>query len=116
MGPCGHGSDEPAGPCQCCAWLDVSRPARAASGLTVVRGWAVPDHVHPSGEGKGAGVRCGPRGLCLPVSLSFSPEASITLSAFPLEAGMPHEVCLSSVLLRGEPRAQGNGREAQTEL
>lgn len=115
MGPCGHGSDEPLGRASVVRGLMFPGQHGPRQGSLVVRGWAVPDHVHPSGEGKGAGVRCGPRGLCLPVSLS-SPEASVTLSAFPLEAGMPHEVCLSSVLLRGEPRAQGNGREAQTEL
>lgn len=53
VGPCGHGSDESAGPCQCCVWLDVSQPARATAGLTVVRGWAVPDHTSKwGGEGR----------------------------------------------------------------
>lgn len=42
--------------------------------------------------GRGRALVCigGSRGLCLPVSVSFSPEASITLLAFRLEAGLGH--------------------------
>lgn len=52
------------------------------------------DNKYPGEKSEGPGSHTsGSRGLCLSSPSSSSLEASITLPAFPLVAGVLHEVC-----------------------
>ena len=63
----------------------------------------VPGNKYPNEEREGRGTNVGGcRRLCFPISFFLLPEAFKTLSAFPLVAGIPHEVCFLGLPHSGE--------------
>lgn len=89
--------DKPTGPCKFCIGgrRHLSFPLTGSlAGIHDGGMGIVSDNKYPGEKSEGPGSHTsGSRGLCLSSPSSSSLEASITLPAFPLVAGVLHEVC-----------------------